>query len=87
MSPYYFVPPLLIIVFCASLSRGWRFYMAGLLALAISVYSDRYFSPWVWYLPLVLLLLASLAVAAPKMAELGLSSNSRTRQPVAAAVG
>jgi hypothetical protein len=87
MSPYYFVPPLLMIVLCASLSRGWRFCTAGLLALAISVYSDRNFSPWVWYLPLVVLLLGSLAVAAPKMAELGLSRNSRTRQPAAAVVG
>jgi hypothetical protein len=78
MDPYYFVPPLLMIVFCASLTRGWRFYTAGLLAVAISIYSDYHLSPWVWYLPLVVLLLTCLAVAAPKMSELGLR---RPREP------
>ena len=87
MDPYYFVPPLLIIVFCASFGRAPRFLTAGLLAVAISVYSEYHFSPWTWYLPLAVLLLASLAVAAPNVAELGMRRISRTTPPVDAALG
>lgn len=67
MDPFYFVPPLVMMVFCGSLGRGWHFFTVGLLAGAISVYSEYHFGPWIWYLPLVVLLVAGLVASAPKV--------------------
>ncbi len=73
MDPFYFVPPLALLVLCASVGHGWRFVASCLFASAISVYSEYHFSPWTWYLPLTVFLLAGLAAAAPDVAVLRLS--------------
>lgn len=86
MDPFYFVPPLVMMVFSASRGRAWQFTVAGVFAGAITVYSEYHLDPWIWYLPLVACLAAGLGVAAPKGAVLLRRPRSlRTTQPVGAA--
>jgi hypothetical protein len=67
MDPFYFVPPLVMIVFCGALGDGRRFAVAGVVAVAVTVFSEYHLGPWAWYLPLTTFMVAGLLVTLPRV--------------------
>jgi hypothetical protein len=64
MDPYYLWPPLAIILLLSA--RDWRrFLTSTIAAAAMTVWSYRHTGPWLWWLPIVILLAVGLATAFP----------------------
>ena len=65
MDPFYLWPPLALLLVAGACGVTWRFWSAAAASFALSVYSEEFFSPWVWYGPTMLLLATALAAARP----------------------
>lgn len=71
MTPYYLAPPLILAVVVAARQPAHRFFAAGGMAIAVTVFSYRDLSPWVWWSPVVVAMAVMLAVGYPGRARLG----------------
>jgi hypothetical protein len=67
MTPYYLAPPLILTLVVAAHAGRWRFWSAGIVALATSVFAYFRFSPWMWWLPVVAGSVVVLVLAFPTM--------------------
>jgi hypothetical protein len=68
MNPYYLFPPLAVILVLSA--RDWRrFLICAVSTAAVTVWSYRHTGPWLWYLPVVILLGVCLASAFPSGVE------------------
>ena len=65
MTPYYLVPPLVLLVVLAGRQSGRRFALAAVIGAAASIYSYYHLNEWVWWLPIVAAMAAVLALAYP----------------------
>ena len=65
MTPYYVAPPLMLALVLASRKDRVRFGLAVLCAVLTSVYAYLHLDPWVWWLPIVAGVGATVAAGGP----------------------
>jgi hypothetical protein len=65
MTSYYIAPPLILALALVARQRGWRFWGAGALSLGVTVFAYYRFSPWAWWLPIVAVMTAIVALGYP----------------------
>lgn len=65
MNPYYFAPGLLFVMLAGSLRGRTRYVLVLGSTAAVIVYSQHFFSPWIWWAPLMGLTAMGLAAAWP----------------------
>lgn len=65
MTPYYLDPSLIILFLLAARTDVWRFIGVTAIVVSISVYSEHFYSPWVWWTPIVVLTVLGLAITYP----------------------
>ena len=78
MCPYYLAPPLVLALVLVARTNRPRFGGAVAIAIATSVYAYLHFSPWVWWVPVVVGLSAVLAIGYPETETLRPSSRNGT---------
>ncbi len=65
MTPYYLDPSLIILILLAVRTDILRFIGVTAIVVAISVYSEHFYSPWVWWTPIVVLIALGLGLTHP----------------------
>ena len=65
MNPYYLWPPLVLLVLAAATTTQWRFWFVVLDAAIVSVYSYHRTGPWMYWVPMMVLLGIALFVGRP----------------------
>ena len=65
MTPYYLAPPLMVALLAAGFTSWRRFGLAVVAAAGDTVFAYYRFSPWVWFLPVIILLTVVLACGYP----------------------
>ena len=70
MNPYYLWPPLALALVAGAYRQGWRFGWIIGLASATTLYSYHRSTPWGWYGPIVVLLLAAVLWSWPGTKEM-----------------
>jgi hypothetical protein len=81
MDPYYVWPPLAVALLVGiTARRPWRFVAAAVLAGAVTVYAYHRTGPWMYWVPIVVMLAVTMALVEP--AELGSSPHVDDRPDV-----
>jgi hypothetical protein len=65
MTPYYLAPPLFLCLVLASRQPRKRFWPVVAISLAVTVFAYQRMNPWLWWAPLVVGLVAILALVLP----------------------
>ena len=71
MTPYYVVPPLVLLLVLAARTGRRRFVLAVAVGAALSYYAYEHLAPWVWWPPIVVGLVVLLALTYPRAEATG----------------